>query len=171
MSHDLIASDSVSMTFWQEPLRTIESEAHQQEEQIMCMQLRTFLTTTMFLGVIGFATGAWALNATDRPTPFNNEGKSDGQRDFGSGLAANTTQPTPATQLRPPQLRPPQLRPPTQDHFQEYRALPHRFRYKAFAVELESGEWGQSSQINPSRIAIDFAIEDCQQRSARDCHI
>ncbi len=35
MSHDLIAGDSVLMAFWQEPLRTIESEAHQQEEQTM----------------------------------------------------------------------------------------------------------------------------------------
>ncbi len=162
MLHDLISGDSILVAFfWQEPLRTIESEAHQQEEQTMCMQRRTFLATAMFLGVIGLATSAWALNETDRQTPFNNEGKSDGQRDFGYGLAANTTQLTPATQLRPP----------AQDHFQEYRALPHRFRYKAFAVELESGEWGQSSQISPSRIAIDFAIEDCQQRSTRDCQI
>lgn len=127
----------------------------------MCMHLRTFLTTTMFLGAIGLATGAWALNATDRQTPFNNEGKSDGQRDFGYGLAANTTQLTPATQLRPP----------AQDHFQEYRALPHRFRYKAFAVEPESGEWGQSSQISQPGIAIDHAIERCQRRSTRDCQV
>ncbi len=127
----------------------------------MCMQLRTFLATAMFLGVIGLATGAWALNATDRQTPFNNEGKSDGQRDFGYGLAANTTQLTPATQLRPS----------AQDHFQEYRALPHRFRYKAFAVEPESGEWGQSSQISQPEIAIDHAIERCQRRSTRDCQV
>ena len=127
----------------------------------MYMRFRTFLTTTMFLGVIGLATGAWALNATDRQTPFNNEGKSDGQRDFGYGLAANTTQLKSATQLRPP----------AQDHFQEYRALPHRFRYKAFAVELESGEWGQSSQRMRPGIAIDQAIEDCQRRSTRDCQI
>ena len=127
----------------------------------MCMHLRTFLTTTMFLGAIGLATGAWALNATDRQTPFNNEGKSDGQRDFGYGLAANTTQLTPATQLRSP----------AQDHFQEYRALPHRFRYKAFAVEPESGEWGQSSQIGQPGIAIDHAIQRCQRRSTRDCQV
>ncbi len=127
----------------------------------MCMHIRIFLTTTMFLGAIGLATGAWALNATDRQTPFNNEGKSDGQRDFGYGLAANTTQLTPATQLRPP----------AQDHFQEYRALPHRFRYKAFAVEPESGEWGQSSQISQPGIAIDHAIERCQRRSTRDCQV
>ncbi len=129
MLRDLIAGDSVWRAFWQEPLRTIESEAHQQEEQTMCMQLRTFLTTTMFLGAIGLATGAWALNATDRQTPFNNEGKSDGQRDFGYGLAANATQLTLATQLRPP----------AQDHFQEYRALPHRFRYKAFMSANDPG--------------------------------
>ncbi len=127
----------------------------------MCMQLRAFLTTTMFLGVIGLATGAWALNATDRQTPFNNEGKSDGQRNFGYGLAANTTQLTPATRLRPP----------ARDHFQEYRALPHRFRYKAFAVEPESGEWGQSTQLSRPGIAIDQAIEDCQRRSTRDCQV
>ncbi len=127
----------------------------------MCMQLRTFLATTMFLGVIGLATGAWALNATDRQTPFNNEGKSDSQRDFGYGLAANTTQLTPATQLRSP----------AQDHFQEYRALPHRFRYKAFAVEPESGEWGQSTQLSQPWIAIDQATEDCRRRSTRDCQV
>ncbi len=127
----------------------------------MCMHLRTFLTTTMFLGAIGLATGAWALNATDRQTPFNNEGKIDGQRDFGYDLAANTTLLTPATQLRPP----------AQDHFQEYRALPHRFRYKAFAVEPESGEWGQSTQLSRPGIAIDQAIEDCQRRSTRDCQV
>ncbi|MCZ6577053.1 MAG: ankyrin repeat domain-containing protein [Gammaproteobacteria bacterium] len=115
----------------------------------------------MFLGAIGLATGAWALNATDRQTPFNNEGKSDGQRDFGYGFAANTTLLTPATQLRPP----------AQDHFQEYRALPYRFRYKAFAVEPESGEWGQSSQISQPEIAIDHAIERCQRRSTRDCQV
>ena len=79
--HGLIAGDLGLAAFWQEPLRTIESEAHQQEEQTMCMRLRTFLTTTMLLGVIGLATGAWALNATDRQTPFNNEGKRDGQGD------------------------------------------------------------------------------------------
>ena len=127
----------------------------------MCMQLRSFLTTLMFVGVIGLATGAWAVTAADGQAPFNNEGMSDGQRDFGHGLAANTTQSTPATQLRPA----------AQEHFQEYRALPHRFRYKAFAVELESGEWGQSWQIIPSSIAIDIAIGDCQQRSTRACQI
>ncbi len=98
MLHDLIAGDSVLMAFWQGHLRTVESEAHQQEEQTMRMQLGTFLTTTMFLGAIGLATGAWALNATDRQTPFHNEGKSDGQRDFGYSLAANATQLTLATQ-------------------------------------------------------------------------
>ncbi len=127
----------------------------------MCMRLRTFLTTTVFLGVIGLATGAWALNATDRQTPFNNEGKSDGQRDFGYGLAANTTQLTPA----------PQLRPPAQGRFQEYRALPHRLHYRAFAVVPESGEWGQSTQISQPGIAIDHAIEDCRRRSTRACQI
>ena len=127
----------------------------------MCMQLRTFLATTMFIAVIGLAAGAWALTATEVQTPFNNEGKSDGQSGFGYGLAANTAQPAPATQLRQP----------AQDHFLEYRALQHRFRYKAFAVELESGEWGQSWQITPSSIALDYAIEDCRRRSARDCQI
>ncbi len=48
-----------------------KSQAHEQEEQTMCMQLRTFLTTSMFLGVIVLASGAWALNATERQTPFN----------------------------------------------------------------------------------------------------
>ena len=155
------------MAFWQEPLRTIESEAQQQEEQTVYMRRRTFLATTMILGVIGFlgviglATGAWALNATDRQMPFNNQGKSDGQRHFGYDLAASSTQLTPATQLRPP----------AQDRFQDYRALPHRFRYRAFAVELESGEWGQSTQLSQPGIAIDQAIEDCQRRSTRDCQV
>ena len=161
MLHDLIAGDSVLMAFWQEPLRTIESEAHQQEEQTMCMQLRTFLTTTLFLGVIGLATGAWALNATDWQTPFNNEEKSDGQRDFGNGLAANTTQPTPATQLRPP----------AQDHFQEYQEKPHALGYRAFAIESESGKWGQGTIPSWPEIAIRQAIEDCRQRAARICEI
>lgn len=127
----------------------------------MCMQLRTFLTTTMFLGVIALTTGAWALNATDSQMPFNNEGKSNGQRDFGNGLAANTTQLTPATQLRPQ----------AQDPFQKYQEKPHLLRYRAFAVEPESGEWGQSTQLSQPGIAIDQAIKDCQRRSARDCQV
>ncbi len=127
----------------------------------MCMHLRTFLTTTMFLGAIGLATGAWALNATDRQTPFNNEGKSDGQRDFGYDLAANTTLLTPATQLRPP----------AQDHFQEYQEKPHALGYRAFAIESESGKWGQSTSPSRPKIAIKPSIEDCRQRAARDCKI
>ncbi len=125
----------------------------------MCMQLRTFLATTMFFGVFGLTVGAWALNATDGQTPFDNEGKSDGQRSL--VLAAKTTQPTPATLLRPP----------AQDHFQNYQQKPHRLRYRAFAVEPESGEWGESAQLSQPGIAIDQAIKDCQRRSARDCQV
>jgi hypothetical protein len=111
--------------------------------------------------MIGLATGAWALNATDWQTPFNHEEKSDGQRDFGNGLAANTTQPTPATQLRPP----------AQDHFQEYQEKPHALGYRAFAIESESGKWGQGTIPSWPEIAIRQAIEDCRQRAARICEI
>ncbi len=127
----------------------------------MCMQLRTFLTTAMFLGVIGLATGALALNATDSQTPFNNEANSGGQPDFGYGLAASTTQLAPATQLRPL----------ARDHFQEYQEKPHALGYRAFAIESESGKWGQSTSPGRPETAIEQSIEDCRQRAARDCEI
>ena len=73
-------------------------------------------------------------------------------------LAAN---PSPETQLLPQAQIP----------FQEYRNVPYTFGYSAFAVEPESGEWGQSSQISQPGIAIDHAIERCQRRSTRDCQV
>ena len=51
------------------------------------------------------------------------------------------------------------------------RLCRHTLRYKAFAVEPESGEWGQSTQFSRPGIAIDQAIKDCQRRSARDCQV
>ncbi len=62
-----------------------------------------------------------------------------------------------------------QLSPQVQIPFQEYRDVPHRFGYKAFAVEPVSGGWGQSTQLSRPGIAIDQAIADCQRRSARNC--
>jgi hypothetical protein len=64
-----------------------------------------------------------------------------------------------------------QLSPQAQTPFQEYRDVPHTFGYRAFAVEPESGEWGQSTRLGRPGIAIDQAIEDCQRRSARDCQV
>ncbi len=64
-----------------------------------------------------------------------------------------------------------QLSPQAQIPFQEYRNVPHTLRYRAFAVEPESGEWGQSTQLSQPGIAIDQAIEDCQRRSTRDCQV
>ena len=46
-----------------------------------CMRLRAFLATAMFVGVFGLTTAAWALNATDGQTPFNNEGTFDNYGD------------------------------------------------------------------------------------------
>ena len=65
----------------------------------------------------------------------------------------------------------PQLSPQAQIPFQEYRNAPHRFGYKAFAVEPVSGVWGQTTQLSRPEIAIDQAIEDCRRRSARDCQV
>ncbi len=64
-----------------------------------------------------------------------------------------------------------QLSPQAQIPFQEYRDVQHTFGYRAFAVEPESGEWGQSTQISQPGIAIDHAIEHCQRRSTRDCQV
>ena len=64
-----------------------------------------------------------------------------------------------------------QLSPQAQIPFQEYRDVQHTFGYRAFAVEPESGEWGQSTQISQPGIAIDHAIERCQRRSTRDCQV
>ena len=77
------------------------------------------------------------------------------------GTAVIAANPSPETQLSPQAQIP----------FQEYRNLPHTLRYRAFAVEPESGEWGQSTQISQPGIAIDHAIEDCQRRSTRDCQV
>jgi hypothetical protein len=63
------------------------------------------------------------------------------------------------------------LSPSAQIPYEEYRDTTDIFRYKAFAIEPESGEWGQSTTVSPPAIAIDLAIEDCQRRAARDCQI
>ncbi len=75
------------------------------------------------------------------------------------GTAVIAADPSPETQLS---LQ-------AQIPFQEYRNIPHTLRYRAFAVEPESGEWGQSTQISQPGIAIDQAIEDCQRRSTPAC--
>ncbi len=62
-----------------------------------------------------------------------------------------------------------QLSSQAQIPFREYRDVPHRFDYKAFAVAPEGGGWGQSTQRSLPGIAIDQAIADCRRRSARDC--
>ncbi len=77
------------------------------------------------------------------------------------GTAVIAANPSPETQLSPQAQIP----------FQEYRNVPHMLRYRAFAVEPESGEWGQSMQLSQPGIAIDQAIEDCQRRSTRDCQV
>ncbi len=64
-----------------------------------------------------------------------------------------------------------QLSPQAQIPFQEYRNIRHTLRHKAFAVEPESGEWGQSTQLRRPGVAIDYAIEDCRLRSTRDCQV
>ncbi|MCZ6839959.1 MAG: ankyrin repeat domain-containing protein, partial [Alphaproteobacteria bacterium] len=61
------------------------------------------------------------------------------------------------------------LSPQAQIPYLEYRDVPHRFGCRAFAVEPESGAWGQSTRLSRPGIAIDQAIEDCRRRSARDC--
>ncbi len=77
------------------------------------------------------------------------------------GTAVIAADPSPETRLSPQGQIP----------FQEYRNVPHTLRYRAFAVEPESGEWGQSMQLSQPGIAIDQAIEDCQRRSTRDCQV
>jgi hypothetical protein len=77
------------------------------------------------------------------------------------GTAVIAADPSPETQLSPQAQIP----------FQEYRNVPHTLRYRAFAVEPESGQWGQSTQLSQPGIAIDQAIEDCQRRSTRDCQV
>ncbi len=128
----------------------------------MFMQLRGYLAITVLLGTISFAPStAWTLTATEAQKNLA------GGDTFGVSVAASgdtaviAADPSPETQLSAHAQIP----------FQEYRALPHRFRYRAFAVELESGEWGQSSQVLPPRIAIELAIADCRQRSASDCQV
>ncbi len=77
------------------------------------------------------------------------------------GTAVIAADPSPETQLSPQAQIP----------FQISRDVAHTLRSKAFAVEPESGDWGQSTQFTRPGIAIDRAIEDCQRRSARDCQV
>ena len=64
-----------------------------------------------------------------------------------------------------------QLLPKAQVQFLKYRKIPQARVYRAFALELESGTWGQSTSPSWPRIAVKQAIEDCRQRAARGCEI
>ncbi|MFQ5468487.1 MAG: DUF4189 domain-containing protein, partial [Kiloniellaceae bacterium] len=77
------------------------------------------------------------------------------------GSAVIAADPSPATQLSPR----------TQMLFQAYRDVPRTFGYRAFAIEPESGESGQSIRLSQPRIAIAQALKDCRRRSARDCQV
>lgn len=55
--------------------------------------------------------------------------------------------------------------------FQEYLIVPQTPGFKAFAVALESGQWGQSAALSKPGIAIRRAIENCSRGSARDCQL
>ncbi len=76
-------------------------------------------------------------------------------------LNANATQPTPATELWPP----------AQGRFQEYRETPHTPGYRAFAIEFDSGEWGQGTSPSRPEIAIRQSIKNCRRRAAGNCEI
>jgi hypothetical protein len=59
---------------------------------------------------------------------------------------------------------------PAQIPFQQYRQLPpHSSRYKAFAVEPESGEWGQSQGLSSPGQAVEQAVKACRRRGAVGC--
>ncbi len=127
----------------------------------MWMRHRIFLAVAMILGAIGLTTDAWAMKASDRQTPFNNDGMRDDRHEFGNRLAANTAQLTTATQLQPP----------VKDHFRNYREKPSTRVYRAFAIEPTSGKWGQGMSSSWPEIAIEKSLENCRRRAARDCEI
>lgn len=61
---------------------------------------------------------------------------------------------------------------PAQIPFQQYRQLPpHSSRYKAFAVDPEWGEWGQSQGRSWPGQAVEQALKDCRRRGAGGCRV
>lgn len=119
------------------------------------------LTAAMILGAIVLTTDAWAMKASDGQTLFKNEGMRDDLREIGNRLAANTAQLMAVDQLRPP----------VRDRFRNYQEKRSARVYRAFAIESESGKWGQGMSSSWPEIAIEKSLEDCRRRAARDCEI
>jgi hypothetical protein len=120
---------------------------------------------TVLLGAAGLALGAaWAAT----PTEVQKHRAGDGAGGaVGMLVALSGDTAAVGADAVPEALLPP----PAQIPFQQYRDAPHDFRYKAFAVEPESGQWGHGTRLNRPGIAVDKAIRDCRRRSARDCRV
>ena len=127
------------------------------------MRLHGFLAVTVLLGVVGLASDI-ARAAT--PTEAK-EGLVDGGAGVIFGVLAAASGDVIGAAVAAKALLPTAAHIP----FQQYRDMPHTLGSKAFAIDPESGQWGQSSQLSRPGIAVDRAIEDCRRRSARDCRV
>ena len=128
------------------------------------MRLHRFFRTTALLSMVGLAPGiAWAATTTEVQ-----ERLADNATGVTFGVLAAVSTATAAISA---EAALEVLPPAALIAFQQYRAVPHTFGSKAFAIELEGGTWGQSTQLSRPGIAVDQAIEDCRRRSARDCQV
>ncbi len=129
------------------------------------MRLDRFLRATALLGMVGLAPGiAWAATTIEVQ-----ERLADGAADVTFSVVATVSVATSVTGAEA--VMEVVLPPAAQIPFQQYSDVPHTLGSKAFAIDLESGTWGQSTQLSRPGIAVDQAIEDCRRRSARDCHV
>ncbi len=124
-----------------------------------------FLRATALLGMVGFAPGiAWAATTTEVQERLANGGAGVTFSVLATvSVATSVTGAEAVTEVVLP--------PAAQIPFQQYLDVPHTLGSKAFAVDLENGQWGQSTHLSRPGIAVDQAIEDCRRRSARDCRI
>ena len=129
------------------------------------MRLDRFLRATALLGMVGLAPGiAWAATTTEVQ-----ERLADAGADVTFSVLATVSVATSVTGAEA--VTEVLLPPAAQIPFQQYLDVPHTLGSKAFAIDLENGQWGQSTQLSRPGIAVDQAIEDCRRRSARDCRI
>ncbi len=129
------------------------------------MRLHRFLRTTALLGMVSLAPCiAWAATTTEVQ-----ERLADGGADVTFSVLATVSVATSVTGAEAvPEVL---LSPAAQISFQHYLDVPHTLGSKAFAIDLENGQWGQSTQLSRPGIAADQAIEDCRRQSERDCRI
>ena len=129
------------------------------------MRLERFLRATALLGMVGLAPGiAWAATTTEVQ-----ERLADGAADVTFSVLATVSVATSVTGAEA--VTEVVLPPAAQIPFQQYLDAPRTLGSKAFAIDPESGQSGQSTRLSRPGIAVDQAIEDCRRRSARDCRL